>query len=202
MQVTTAIFGLGAPPPHFGSYVFAYKFVCFQRLVDYTHDFLHLGRPRVMGNNADGVQPSERGKRQLKATKWVGAPRAALLLMVQGANSKSVDRFPATKGQFDAALVTTFELVGNQAWRPVPLLAQSGRTRRVVGQEVLAGLVERVTFHNTENGFCVLRAKIRGHRDLVTVVGHAATISAGERITASGEWINDAPTASSSKRGF
>jgi hypothetical protein len=41
-------------------------------------------------------------------------------------------------------------------------------------QEVLAGLVERVTFHNAENGFCVLRAKARGHRDLVTVVGHAA----------------------------
>ena len=58
-------------------------------------------------------------------------------------------------------------------------------------QEVLAGLVERVTFHNPENGFCVLRAKARGHRDLVTVVGHAAVISAGEWITASGEWIND-----------
>ena len=58
-------------------------------------------------------------------------------------------------------------------------------------QEVLAGLVERVTFHNAENGFCVLRAKARGHRDLVTVVGHAAVISAGEWITASGEWIND-----------
>src|SRR6187401_1701462 len=58
-------------------------------------------------------------------------------------------------------------------------------------QEVLAGLVERVTFHNPENGFCVFRAKARGHRDLVTVVGHAATISAGEWITASGEWIND-----------
>ena len=58
-------------------------------------------------------------------------------------------------------------------------------------QEVLAGLVERVTFHNAENGFCVLRAKARGHRDLVTVVGHAAIISAGEWITASGEWIND-----------
>jgi exodeoxyribonuclease V alpha subunit len=58
-------------------------------------------------------------------------------------------------------------------------------------QEVLAGLVERVTFHNGENGFCVLRAKARGHRDLVTVVGHAATISAGEWITASGEWTND-----------
>jgi exodeoxyribonuclease V alpha subunit len=58
-------------------------------------------------------------------------------------------------------------------------------------QEVLAGLVERVTFHNAENGFCVLRARARGHRDLVTVVGHAAIISAGEWITASGEWIND-----------
>src|SRR5438477_10489447 len=55
-------------------------------------------------------------------------------------------------------------------------------------QEVLAGLVERVTYHNSENGFCVLRAKARGHRDVVTVVGHAATISVGEWITASGEW--------------
>jgi exodeoxyribonuclease V alpha subunit len=58
-------------------------------------------------------------------------------------------------------------------------------------QEVLAGLVERVTFHNSDNGFCVLRAKARGHRDLVTVIGHAAMISAGEWITASGEWVND-----------
>jgi exodeoxyribonuclease V alpha subunit len=58
-------------------------------------------------------------------------------------------------------------------------------------QEVLAGLVERVTYHNAENGFCVLRAKARGHRDLVTVVGHAATIAAGEWITASGAWVND-----------
>jgi exodeoxyribonuclease V alpha subunit len=57
--------------------------------------------------------------------------------------------------------------------------------------EVLAGLVERVTYHNVENGFCVLRAKARGHRDVVTVVGHAATIAAGEWITASGEWVND-----------
>jgi exodeoxyribonuclease V alpha subunit len=57
--------------------------------------------------------------------------------------------------------------------------------------EALAGLVERVTFHNAENGFCVIRIKARGHRDLVTVVSHAAIISAGEWITASGEWVND-----------
>src|SRR5271157_3695310 len=58
-------------------------------------------------------------------------------------------------------------------------------------REVLAGLIERVTYQNAENGFCVLRVKARGHRDLVTLVGHAATISAGEWITASGEWVND-----------
>src|SRR5438105_1317628 len=58
-------------------------------------------------------------------------------------------------------------------------------------QEVLAGLVERVTYHNAVSGFCVLRARARGHRDVVTVIGHAATISAGEWITASGEWVND-----------
>ena len=58
-------------------------------------------------------------------------------------------------------------------------------------QEVLAGLVERVTFHNADSGFCVIRIKARGHRDLVTVVGHAAAISPGEWITASGEWMND-----------
>jgi exodeoxyribonuclease V alpha subunit len=46
--------------------------------------------------------------------------------------------------------------------------------------EVLAGLVERITFHNEENGFCVLRVKSRGQRDLITVLGHAAMISAGE----------------------
>jgi exodeoxyribonuclease V alpha subunit len=58
-------------------------------------------------------------------------------------------------------------------------------------REVLAGLVERVTYQNAENGFCVIRVKARGHRDLVTVVGHAAVISAGEWITASGDWTND-----------
>jgi exodeoxyribonuclease V alpha subunit len=49
--------------------------------------------------------------------------------------------------------------------------------------EVLGGLVERVTFHNEENGFCVLRVKARGQRDLITVLGHAAVISAGEFVT-------------------
>jgi exodeoxyribonuclease V alpha subunit len=58
-------------------------------------------------------------------------------------------------------------------------------------RELLAGLVERVTYQNADSGFCVIRVKARGHRDLVTVVGHAAVISAGEWITAVGDWTND-----------
>jgi hypothetical protein len=58
-------------------------------------------------------------------------------------------------------------------------------------RENLAGLVERVTFHNEESGFCVLRVRARGQRDLITVIGHAATIGAGEFVQASGRWVND-----------
>ena len=57
--------------------------------------------------------------------------------------------------------------------------------------EVLAGLVERVTFHNEDNGFCFLQVKARGQRDLITVLGHAAMIAAGEFVQASGSWVND-----------
>jgi hypothetical protein len=38
---------------------------------------------------------------------------------------------------------------------------------------------------------CLLRIKARGHRDLITIIGHAAIISAGEWVTASGDWVND-----------
>jgi hypothetical protein len=57
---------------------------------------------------------------------------------------------------------------------------------RTVETEALAGLVERVTFHNPDNGFCVLRVKARGQRELITVVGHAATVTAGEFVQMSG----------------
>ena len=68
--------------------------------------------------------------------------------------------------------------------------------------EAVAGVVERVTFHNGENGFCVLRVKARGQRDLITILGHAAMVSAGEFVQASGSWINDRTMASSSELRF
>lgn len=57
--------------------------------------------------------------------------------------------------------------------------------------EYLAGLVERVTFHNTENGFCVLRLKVKGERELITLVGHAPSVTPGEYASASGAWVAD-----------
>src|SRR5687767_4964555 len=57
--------------------------------------------------------------------------------------------------------------------------------------ETLAGIVERVTFHNEENGFCVLRVKAKGMRELATVIGHAPSVTAGEFIDATGEWVVD-----------
>lgn len=57
--------------------------------------------------------------------------------------------------------------------------------------EALAGTIERVTFHSTETGFCVLKVQARGKRDLVPVIGHAPAIGAGEWITATGIWHTD-----------
>lgn len=57
-------------------------------------------------------------------------------------------------------------------------------------KESISGLVERVTFHSPETGFCVLRIKIRGHHNLITLVGSAPSVQPGEYIHASGRWDN------------
>jgi exodeoxyribonuclease V alpha subunit len=57
--------------------------------------------------------------------------------------------------------------------------------------ETLTGLVERVTYHNPENGFAVLRVVVKGRQDLVTVVGSTTSVSAGEHLEATGKWVVD-----------
>jgi exodeoxyribonuclease V alpha subunit len=57
--------------------------------------------------------------------------------------------------------------------------------------ENLSGVIERITFHNPDNGFAVLRVHVRGRQELVTVVGKLATVQAGEFVEATGEWIHD-----------
>jgi exodeoxyribonuclease V alpha subunit len=57
--------------------------------------------------------------------------------------------------------------------------------------ESLSGTIERVTFHNPENGFVVLRVHVKGMRSLATVVGQAARVVAGEYLEATGAWHED-----------
>ncbi len=57
--------------------------------------------------------------------------------------------------------------------------------------ESLNGFIERVTYHNVENGFAVLRVKVKGRNDLVTVVGNATSVTAGEHCEATGDWTMD-----------
>ena len=57
--------------------------------------------------------------------------------------------------------------------------------------ETIQGAIERVTFHQEETGFCVLRVQVKGQRDLVTVIGNTATVHAGEFLECQGIWIND-----------
>src|ERR1700736_6752483 len=57
--------------------------------------------------------------------------------------------------------------------------------------EEISGVIERVTFHNEENGFCVLRVKTKGHREETTVVGSLPSVSAGEWLAAGGWWVRD-----------
>jgi exodeoxyribonuclease V alpha subunit len=58
-------------------------------------------------------------------------------------------------------------------------------------EEGFSGLIERVTFHSEETGFAVLRVNVKGHRELVTVVGVLATANEGEWMTAQGNWVQD-----------
>ncbi len=57
--------------------------------------------------------------------------------------------------------------------------------------ERLSGILERITFHNADTGFAVLRVQASGRRGLVTVVGTIASPVVGEYIEATGAWIND-----------
>jgi exodeoxyribonuclease V alpha subunit len=57
--------------------------------------------------------------------------------------------------------------------------------------EHITGTIERVTFHNAENGFVVLRAEVSGKRGPIVVVGQTPRAIAGEFFEADGVWQED-----------
>ncbi len=58
-------------------------------------------------------------------------------------------------------------------------------------RELVSGVVERVTYHDQESGFAVLRVRAPGVADLATVVGRMPAIASGEAIQAGGVWVRD-----------
>ncbi len=52
----------------------------------------------------------------------------------------------------------------------------------------LQGQLERITYHNEENHFTIARLKVKGHRDLVTIVGCFVSMTPGEVLRLKGDW--------------
>ena len=47
-------------------------------------------------------------------------------------------------------------------------------------RELVSGVVERITYHDQESGFAVLRVRAPGVADLATFVGRMPAIASGE----------------------
>lgn len=55
--------------------------------------------------------------------------------------------------------------------------------------EKIRGVVERITYHNAENGYSILKMSVIGEYMLITVVGNFAEITVGVSLVMEGEWI-------------
>ena len=49
-------------------------------------------------------------------------------------------------------------------------------------------VVERITYQNAENGYSVMKVKVKGYDDLVTLVGNLLEVPAGSVLLCEGEW--------------
>ena len=52
-------------------------------------------------------------------------------------------------------------------------------------------VVERITYQNPENGYSVMRVKVKGYNDLVTLVGNLLEVPAGSVLLCEGDWKVD-----------
>jgi len=57
--------------------------------------------------------------------------------------------------------------------------------------DFLRCVVDRITFINEDNGFCVIKVKAKGFSNLVTVIGTMVSVNAGSILSLKGEWKND-----------
>lgn len=52
-------------------------------------------------------------------------------------------------------------------------------------------VVERITYQNAENGYSVMKVKVKGYDELVTLVGNLLEVPAGSVLLCEGEWRAD-----------
>src|SRR5574337_871260 len=55
--------------------------------------------------------------------------------------------------------------------------------------DTLQGTLERITYVNEENHYVVARLQVSGRRDLATIVGNLPTVTPGETLKLTGEWV-------------
>ncbi len=58
--------------------------------------------------------------------------------------------------------------------------------------EQLRCVVERITYQNEENGYSVIKCRVKGYSDLVTVVGSLPDVHVGSVLSMTGNWKIDA----------
>ena len=52
----------------------------------------------------------------------------------------------------------------------------------------LRAVIERITYQNGENGYSILKARVKGYDDLVTLVGNMLDVTVGTVLVADGQW--------------
>ena len=58
--------------------------------------------------------------------------------------------------------------------------------------EKLRGVVERITYQNEQNGYSVIKCRVKGYDDLVTAVGSLPEVHVGSVLEMTGNWKVDA----------
>lgn len=52
----------------------------------------------------------------------------------------------------------------------------------------LRAVIERITYQNGENGYSILKVRVKGYDDLVTLVGNMLDVTVGTVLVADGQW--------------
>src|SRR5581483_998424 len=97
-----------------------------------------------------------------------------------GRSSLAGDRprtMPAPAGAMIRSTTRPSPAMNPTASRPAPSPSPS---------DALDGTVERVTFYNPENGYSVVKLRVRGRREPVAVVGTLPAAQPGEMLVLSG----------------